>query len=215
MESNPWFAASALSCGLFWLVAYVLIIRRGFIDRTYGMPLIPLCVNFAYEIVFGFVWPDDYPVYVVNIIWAGLDAIMVYQYLRYGRSEWPDHYPQRWFYPTFVAVFAMAVIGIVTLTIDTNDTHGGNITGWGAQLLLSAGSIFMLLRRNSPKGQSMYIGIARMVGTMCLIYAQEVYERKFLFLHFIYVAGSLLDIAYLILLYRTCKAHGISPWRRF
>jgi hypothetical protein len=92
--------------------------------------------------------------------------------------------------------------------------NGGNLTGWGCQLLLSAGSIYMLLGRNHPKGQSMYIGLFRMFGTLCLIYAQESYERPFTFLRFVYVAGPILDIAYLWLLHRTCRAHGISPWRR-
>jgi hypothetical protein len=211
---NPWFVLSASACGVFWLIAYALIIRRGFLDRSYGMPLVPLCVNFAYEIIFGLVWPDDYPVYIVNLIWAGLDAVMVYQYLRFGRREWPAHYPKALFYPTFLAVFVMAVVGIVTLTIDTNDYHGGNLTGWGAQLILSAGSIYMLLRRNSAAGQSMYIGISRTLGTLCLIYAQESYERPFMFLRFVYVAGTLLDLTYLCLLYRTCKAQGIAPFRR-
>lgn len=214
MQTDPWFTVSALACGVLWLIAYCLIIRRGFRERTYGMPLIPLCANFAYEILFGFVWPDDYPVYIVNIIWAGFDSIMVYQYLRYGLSEWPDHYPKRWFYPTFLTVFAMALIGISTLTLDTHDTHGGNFTGWGAQLLLSAGCITMLLRRNSPKGQSMYIALARTLGTASLIYAQESYERPLMFLRFIYIASPILDIAYMVLLHRICKAQGISPWRR-
>jgi hypothetical protein len=212
--NNPWFVVSASACGLLWLVAYVLIIRRGFLDRTYGMPLVPLCVNFAYELIFGAVWPDDFPVYITNLVWAGLDAVMVYQYLRFGRDEWPAHYPKRLFYPTFAVVLAMAAISIVTITIDAKDQHGGNLTGWGAQLMLSAGSIFMLLRRNSPKGQSMYIGLARMLGTISLIYAQESYERPFMFLRFVYFAQPLLDLAYLWLLHRTCRAHGISPWRR-
>jgi hypothetical protein len=214
-DSDPWFVVSALSCGILWLVAYALIIRRGFLDRSYGMPLVPLCANFSYELLFGLVWPDDYPIYVVNIIWAVLDSVMVYQYLRFGRDEWPEHYPKQWFYPTFVAVLVMAFTAIATLTIDTHDTHGGNITGWGSQLLLSAGSVYMVLRRNNPNGQSMYIGISRCVGTLSLIYSQEVYERPFMFLRFVYVAATVLDIAYLCLLYRACKANGIAPWRRW
>lgn len=209
---NPWYVASSSTCGVLWLVAYGLIIRRGFLDKTYGMPLVPLCMNFSYEIAFGFIWPDDFPTNVVNIIWSGIDAILVYQYLRFGLKEWPAHYPRRLFYPTFATVLIMAFTGIVTLTVDTNDYHGGNLTGWGAQLMLSAGSIYMLLRRDSPRGQSVYIALARSLGTLALIYAQEYYMRPFMFLRFVYVAFVVIDIAYVWLLIRTCRRHGINPW---
>lgn len=212
-SNNPWFVVSSVTCGVLWLIAYGLIIRRGFLDKTYGMPLVPLCINFSYEAVFGFVWPDDFPTNAVNIIWFFIDGVMVYQYLRFGRDEWPKHYPKKLFYPAFAMVLVMALTGIVTLTIDTHDYHGGNITGWGAQLALSAGSIFMLLRRNSPKGQSVYIAIPRMLGTLALIYGQESYERPFMFLRFVYVAFVVLDLAYIWLLVRTCRAQGIDPWK--
>lgn len=211
---NPWFLASTLTCTLGWMIAYVLIIRRGFIEKTYGMPLVPLCVNFSYEFLFSVVWPDEFPVYIGNFVWFLIDAVMVFQYLRYGRREWAAHQPGWLFYPTFVAVLAMAATGIATLTIDTNDQRGGSLTGWGAQLLLGAGYIYLLLRRNSPKGQSMYIGISRLVGTVALIYAQEIYMRPFMFLRFVYVAFIALDVTYLWLLYRTCRACGVNPWRR-
>ena len=36
-----------LSPGLFWTLTYVLVIRQGFRDRTYGMPLVALCANIS------------------------------------------------------------------------------------------------------------------------------------------------------------------------
>jgi hypothetical protein len=71
----------------------------------------------------------------------------------------------------------------------------------------------MLLRRNSPKGQSMYIGLARFLGTLLLIYAQEGLGKPLSFLYVVYVAFSVLDLTYLVLLYRVLRQHGLSPWR--
>ena len=39
--------------GIFWSLAYFLIIRQGFKDRTYGMPLAALCANISWEAIFA------------------------------------------------------------------------------------------------------------------------------------------------------------------
>jgi hypothetical protein len=44
--------------GIFWTITYLLIIRRGFLDHTYGMPLIALCANLTWEFIFSFVFPQ-------------------------------------------------------------------------------------------------------------------------------------------------------------
>ena len=44
-----------------WLVAYVLVIRKGFKDKTYAIPLIPICLNFTWEFMDSWVLPDEVP----------------------------------------------------------------------------------------------------------------------------------------------------------
>ena len=61
------FDAIMVGCGMLWTLAYLLIIRQGFLDRTYGMPLAALCVNLSWELVFAFVYPHDLPQRAVNI----------------------------------------------------------------------------------------------------------------------------------------------------
>jgi len=48
-----------VSSGVLWTVTYLLIIRRGFLDHTYGMPLVALCANLSWEFIFSFVFPTD------------------------------------------------------------------------------------------------------------------------------------------------------------
>lgn len=43
-----------LGSGAFWTLTYVLMIRRGFVDRTYGMPLVALGANVSWEFIFSF-----------------------------------------------------------------------------------------------------------------------------------------------------------------
>ena len=38
-----------------WLVAYALILWKGFKDRTYGVPFLAICLNFTWEFWFALV----------------------------------------------------------------------------------------------------------------------------------------------------------------
>jgi hypothetical protein len=58
-----------------WAVAYVLIIRRGFLDKTYGVPMVALAGNIVWEFLFAFcirapgesmdMWK------MINVVWFG------------------------------------------------------------------------------------------------------------------------------------------------
>jgi hypothetical protein len=61
--------------GILWTVTYLLIIRRGFLDHTYGMPLVALCANLSWEFIFSFVFPHGPVQRPVNVVWFSLDLI--------------------------------------------------------------------------------------------------------------------------------------------
>jgi hypothetical protein len=73
--------------GVLWTITYLLIIRRGFLDRTYGMPLVALCANLSWEFIFSFLFPHGPLQRPVNVVWFSLDLIILYQLLRYGPRE--------------------------------------------------------------------------------------------------------------------------------
>ena len=56
-------AFTALS-GILWSASYILMANRGFKDQSYSMPIFCLCLNVAWETVFGFIhghswtWPS-------------------------------------------------------------------------------------------------------------------------------------------------------------
>jgi hypothetical protein len=76
--------------GLFWSATYILIIRRGFKDKTFGMPIAALCANISWGMIFTFVLPHDAPQIYVNYIWFSLDVVIVIQFLKYGKKEFPS-----------------------------------------------------------------------------------------------------------------------------
>ncbi|MCZ7372658.1 MAG: hypothetical protein O8C60_03205, partial [Candidatus Methanoperedens sp.] len=93
------------SGGLFWSLTYILIIRRGFKDKTYGMPLVALCANISWEAIFSFVHPHSPPQLYINYIWFFLDVLIVLQFLKFGRSEFPKFSNKR-----FYTVFLLALV---------------------------------------------------------------------------------------------------------
>ncbi len=77
------------------LIAYILIIYRGFKDKTYGMPLVAFIGNIAWEFIFGLgiesgcaaSW-SSCPAAIIqarNFIWLLFDFVILYTVLKYGR----------------------------------------------------------------------------------------------------------------------------------
>lgn len=205
--------ASYFAAGALWSLAYALIIRRGFIDKTYGMPWVALCVNLSWEFIFGILHPDKPPGNYVNTAWFLVDLVIVYQYLRFGRRELPPGLRQTLFIPGFVLTLIAAFFGILAITYEFNDWPGG-YTGWGAELLLAASYVSMLLRRDNVQGQSVYIALARLFGSIAVIPGQQILTPRSPFMFYVYAAFIVLDVVYIALYLRKCRELKINPWTR-
>src|SRR5918992_146865 len=81
------FDAIMVGSGVLWTLAYLLIIRRGFLEDTYGMPLVALCANLSWEFIFSFVHPHDLPQRAVNVVWFSFDLVILLQILLYGTGR--------------------------------------------------------------------------------------------------------------------------------
>jgi hypothetical protein len=208
------YTLSCLTCFSLWSISYLLIIRRSFKDSVCGMPLLPLCANLSYEFIFGVLHPDQPPLNYANIVWFLIDLVIASQYLRYGKKEFTAYLPPNWFAPTFLVTLATAFAAILTFTYDLSDWQG-NYTGWGDQLLISVSFLYLLIRRRSVIGQSLYIALTRMIGTLSLIPAQYILTPRSKFLAFIYVAALVFDSMYVGLMIRQYRHEGLSLWRRF
>jgi hypothetical protein len=213
-QDHPLFASSAAACLLLWAVSYLLIIRRGFRDRTYGMPFAALCINLAYELVFGFIRPIAAPINYVNMIWFGVDLVIASQYLRYGRATFPELLPRRLFVPSFLVCAALAAGAALALTHDLGLATGNSYLGWGAELVMDASFIALVIRRRGVEGQSLYIGLSRMLGSLAIIPAQEIEAPGLALVRLLYGISFLFNVTYLALYFRKCRLLGIDPWRR-
>ncbi|MEZ4406437.1 MAG: hypothetical protein R3A52_08185 [Polyangiales bacterium] len=129
--AQPGFSRSQLAVGavmyLAWTAAYLLIIVKGFRDKSYGVPWPSLMLNIVWEAIFSFNLTDArlFAFFVWgNRLWFIFDVVIVYQFLRYGRGEQGERAVQRWFFPLAVVSFAMACAFLYTFTLYFNDVKG-------------------------------------------------------------------------------------------
>ncbi len=201
--------------GLFWSATYILIIRRGFKDKTFGMPMAALCANISWEAIFAFLSPHDAPQLYVNYIWFSLDAVIVMQFLKYGKKEFPS-IPTWQFFAVFALGISIAIPMILSVNFELEDNIGA-YTAFGQNLMMSILFVTMLINRKGIGGQSFYIALFKMIGTGLSSLAFYLYRpiaQDSILLQFLFVSIFIFDLIYTIGIYRKCKNSEI-PLKRF
>jgi len=197
--------------GLFWSATYILIIRRGFKDKTFGMPMVALCANISWEIIFAFVLPHDAPQIYVNYIWFSLDVVIVIQFLKYGKKEFPN-IPKWQIFAIFVLGISVAVPMILGISNELGDSVGA-YAAFGQNLMMSILFVTMLINRQGIGGQSVYIALFKMIGTGLSSTAFFLYRpiaQDSTLLQFLFVVIFVFDLIYTVGIYRKCKNNKIS-----
>jgi hypothetical protein len=226
--SVPWmpkhgdavFWVSVIGCFGFWLAAYVLIIRRGFLDRSYGMPIGALCGNIAWEFMFSCLFLADYlAIRLGNFAWLLLDIVILYTVLKYGREDFTKSFYRRWLLAILGLGIAAAVYLGVSFVKVYQDTQGF-FTGWIQAFLMSILFISMLVRRDSLKGQSIYIALCMFLGNVPAYFWVEHFPDKTGALDSrmnlaITLCTCFFNLIYIAMIYRRCRQAGINPWKRF
>ena len=200
--------------GIFWTIAYLLIIRCSIRSRIVGMPRVALCMNIVWEFIFSFVFPSRKPQLYINYIWFFLDLVIILQYLRFNKLEFSKHLPANFFYPTFCSILIVSFFNMLFVTYEFGFTKGIYYTAFEINLVMSILFITMLLSRDNTKGQSIYIAMAKMVGTACASVVGFLSFPPSMLLNFLYLAILLFDGVYTVLLYGKLREQGIILWKR-
>ncbi|MBX6762877.1 MAG: hypothetical protein K6T51_07285 [Rubrobacteraceae bacterium] len=206
-----------LLSGALWTLAYLLILRQGYLDRTYGMPLAALGANISWEFVFSFVYPPHSIQHPVNIVWFCLDLLIVLQTLGFGPREFPD-LSRPLFYATFALMVAIALPTIILMSRTFGD-YDGAYSAFGQNLMMSALFIAMLYNRRSLRGQSLPIALCKLFGTAAASFAFYFYSTDYSgspLLTFLYLAIFALDLLYTLLVLAATRMRpaGKAPTRR-
>ncbi|MGE5841130.1 MAG: hypothetical protein ACM335_02550 [Deltaproteobacteria bacterium] len=207
------FHALSIASGACWTVAYFLIIRRGLLDRTYGIPVVAVCVNISWEFIFAFIVPHESPQRYINIGWFLLDVFILGQVLLFWRSDFPA-IEGRIFYP-FAASALLASFGLIlTMAVELEDC--GAYSAFGENYLMSILFLLMLFRRNNLMGQSIYIALSKLSGTAlaCLIgYLFVPLAQESAVLQYIFVSIFFFDLSYAAAICYVGRKRGIAVWR--
>jgi len=229
--------AMTVLSGLCWTIAYILIIYKGFRDKTAGMPLMVLGMNLAWEFLFAFVWHMQTKAQIiVNVIWFLFDCVIVYLKFKYGKDEFHAALPgmsDKWFYPYLITIMFWSFVLVWSCRFEFNDLQGA-YAAYIQNIFISSLYIPMLFRKGSTAGQSMYIAIFKCIGTLapdvCGAYAMVMAFQKLTgcsvweafcgaltitwhpLLKFLILGCLFFDIIYMVCLYKKFKEEGKNPW---
>jgi hypothetical protein len=187
--------------GLAWTVVYLEAIRLGFIQRTYALPAAALALNFAWESIYsvrGLTTEPGLQAYV-NVVWAVADVVIVYTFLRYGRSELPSFVTRSMFGCWAAGLFATAYVVQAAFVVEFDFAQAARYSAFLQNLLMSGLFLAMFVGRRGPRGQSLTIAVAKWIGTVAATIVFGVQEGS----AFVLTIGMLcfvFDVAYIGLL---------------
>jgi hypothetical protein len=203
------FNAVVLSSGILWILTYILVLRRGFLDKTYGIPLLALIINVASELLHSTLFKDDSSV-DVSVIWLALDVPILLQAMWYGQRE--SGMAKGPFLLMIYSGLAASFAGLYCAEVNGMRYIS---SAFPQNLLMSILFVLMLRKRQDARGQSIYIGLFKMLGTGLAIVAEMLSLQNLPTFYALTFAGILFfDLLYVALVYRKLSSLGIRPWQR-
>jgi len=213
---STWAFISALFSALGWTLTYILVIRRNHLEKTYGIPLVALAVNVAWELIFSVLirpatlTEDAWLWIAINLIWLLLDIVILVQTIKYGvRENWPS---RAFFYNILLMALIFGALGILAITFQFQDWEG-RWASFADNLMMSILFINMLYQRGI-RGQSIYIGTSKLVGTFAIGLGYLISDPASPLQWYLTLSILFFDVLYVVLLYRKIRAAQLNPWTR-
>jgi hypothetical protein len=162
--------------GVAFGAGYILLIRRCFLDRTYAVPVVALCVYAVWDTrnALGYYHPWIPGLAAFSAVFCAGHAVALGQLLRYGRREFPGM-PAWHFYGMIAVCLALAGAGVPALDAALHDSWGF-VTGEGSLALSFGAYPMMVCNRRSTRGLSvpvclLFLLAALLGGVAFLVYA--------------------------------------------
>lgn len=195
------------------------MIMRGVQDKSFGIPLTALAVDISWECYFTFFTSASWSQRIPALPWFVINLGVLYTCYRYGREDFDWPLLKRWFRTMFTAMLLIAFFLVYAFIEAFNDRYGA-LTSMFAVLCYSTLLPVMLIRRNSIKGQSIYIALLILVGD-ATGYIPTLHTRTHLqtplpagFMHAVYAYALPVHVFYVWLIWWVARRDGINPWTR-
>ncbi|HJR80584.1 MAG TPA: hypothetical protein VJ821_10960 [Anaerolineales bacterium] len=228
---------------LFWLLAYVLIVRRGFMEKTFGMPIVAMMGNWTWEWIYGLgldsscppVWdacPERWFQFS-DFAAAFFDLFIVYTIFKFGRDKVSNPFFRKYYYQVLVfgVIAAFAIQYPFVIEVGFPNTHslavrgeinpfftgdsGGAYSGFILAFIMGILFIQMLTERNSLEGQSFIIALAMLMGNIASYIFVLIAQTGSRFLDVLACFTLFVNLVYVLLTYRKSVELGINPWTRW
>lgn len=167
-----------LSCGIFWIMAYIIIIYKSFKDKTCGMPFFALALNLAWEFTFSFIYPPENLLMarIMFILWLTLDLIILYIFFKYGYKnlKYKNLITNKELNIFAILAILFSIIFIILFVNDISILYKNNIiqaSGFIANLqnlIMSILFVDIILNRGNTLGQSIFIALFKWIGTLAI-----------------------------------------------
>lgn len=216
IDFYPWLFLLFLF-NLLWFFTYALVLRRGYIDKVPGVPLFALTLNLAWDVSGAFIVQSPLIQHYIDIGFVVVNGAITLQWFRYWRNDFPNLSAfEFYFFWGLAQVISFFVILLGNIELDDVLLYK---MGFIDNFINSALFIAMLYQRSALQGQSIYIGISKMLATGSMSLAM--YLRPFPGLEDsvivvpLYIGIVLLDLIYIVAYYAKARRLGIDPWRRW
>jgi hypothetical protein len=205
--TQPYNIIGGVACAL-WTVAYIQIWRQARKDQAYGVPLVCICMNVTWEVIYSFFAPDPSWLWLLlDRSWFVFDLFIVYQLLRYGRANQNIPEIRTHFLLIVAGTLVLALIGHLTFRATIRDPLG-LIAAYIINFVMSVLFVFLALARRSTKGLSWSGAWLKAIGSFgaavqCVYLIPLVNDAppSQYFLYFLYGGITLFDAIYLYLLW--------------
>jgi hypothetical protein len=193
----------------FGIVTYILIVRQSFKDKTFGMPVIMACANFAGDFICSFIYPPSPLEKYINMFWLLFDVMFIFLYLKYGKNEFSQKLPEQLFYPHFILVLVFSYLTtmcIVDSLFRESYSDAFKFIGIVDNFIMSIMFCSMFLKRNRLEGQSVYIAFFKLLGSLCIAMAFCLFTQMSSILYLCVAGFCIFDFIYFILVYQETQS---------
>lgn len=202
-----------LLSGICWSIVYIELIRKGFKDKTYGMPLFALGLNFAWELIYsvdGLLFNTfSTEQSVVNLIWAALDVVIVFTYFKYGKQYFHEK-AKRYFVPfsilAFIACFAMQF----AFYFHFEGVAASQYSAFAQNAAMSVLFLTMLFRRGNTRGLTVLMAVAKCLGTLAPTILGGVIESFNIYILLMGATCFVFDLIFIVVLVQWKHQESLS-----
>lgn len=219
VADSPLVMAGVIAYTLLWTATYVFVIWRGFKDKSYGVPLVNICLNISWEFIFSWIYPDPNMTRTwLYRFWFIPDVIIIWQLWKYGRENQVIPEIKKYFHTNVIVTLILSYLCIWTFIHFYKDPTGTEIAFY-INAWMSIGYVFMFFNRRDLRGISLPAAWCKMLGTgIASIVVHFTYsiikpdKPTWGILELSFITIFIFDVIYIYLITKRAKEIGHKFW---